>query len=155
MAIGDEVMEQYRRVFRRWAEMIEACPEDEWRRGERLHLTPARAAIHAVETVEFYARECQEGFRWGHRFGIDWEQVGADGLPARAEVAAYTAEVAAWLAGQVGAISDEQMMGPNGFPWTGATRLATLLYCLRHTHHHLAQVGAVLQQRGATPAAWH
>jgi hypothetical protein len=154
MSIGDEVMEQYRRAFEGWAKMVAVCPEEEWRRGDRLHLTPARAAVHAIETVEFYAADGPDGYSWGHRFGIDWEQAGAEGLPSREEVAAYASEVAAWLAVRLRALSDAQMLAQTAFPWTGATRLATFLYCLRHTQHHLAQVGAVLQLRGLNAAEW-
>jgi hypothetical protein len=154
VAIGDEVMEQYGRVFEGWAKMVHVCPDEEWRRGDRLHLTPARAAIHAIETVEFYAREHPDSFTWGLRFGMDWEQVGAEGLPSREAVATYAGEVAQWLAGRLADVGDEQMLAPTAFPWTGATRLATLLYCLRHTQHHLAQVAAVLQQRGLAAADW-
>ncbi|MHB0877446.1 MAG: DinB family protein [Anaerolineae bacterium] len=155
MSVGSDLAEQYRRVFETWAEAIESCPDDEWRRGVLMHLTPARAAVHAIETVEFYAADGPDGFRWGYRFGVDWEQAEAAALPSRQETAAYNTEVAQWLADRLAGLSDADLLAPTAFPWTGSTRLATLVYCLRHTQHHAAQIGGEMQRRGLGAVPWH
>ena len=98
MAIGGDLGEQYRRVFESWGEAIAGCLEGEWRRGEYFHLTPARAALHAIETVEFYAADGPDSFHWGHRFAVDWERVEAAGLLSQADVGAYATD---WRAGSV------------------------------------------------------
>ena len=153
--IAPELVEQMQRVWRTLAEAIAQCDDAEWTRGGKDMATPARAAIHTIETAEFYTREQIDGFTWGHRFSLDCEQAEATDLPSRQQVLAYLDEVATTTSNSLSALSDADLSRATAFPWTGGTRLATVIYLMRHTQHHTAQISAELRRRGLAPAAWH
>ena len=153
--IAPELVEQMQRVWRTLAEAVAQCDDAEWARGGKDLATPARAAIHTIETAEFYTREQPDGFTWGHRFALDCEQAEAADLPNREQVLAYLDEATATTSERLSALSDEDLSGPTAFPWTGSTRLATILYLMRHSQHHTAQINAELRHRGLAAGAWH
>ncbi|UCD96136.1 MAG: hypothetical protein JSV35_06485 [Candidatus Bathyarchaeota archaeon] len=55
-------------------DVSENIPDEHWRAGDVLYLTPARIVYHDLECVDF-SNSTTDGFAWGHRFTIDWESI--------------------------------------------------------------------------------
>jgi uncharacterized damage-inducible protein DinB len=155
MSIGAGLAGQFARAWAVLADTVQGCPAEEWARGEATSLVPARVALHTIETAEFYSREAPDGSVWGHRFGLDWEAASPEELPSQEAMLAYLGEVRARLDKWLRAASDGDLLAAqDGFPWTGETRLETMIYLLRHTQHHAAQVAAGLRHRGLPMVEW-
>lgn len=153
--IGLALADQFARVWHQVRDAIDNCTDAEWRRGDLREFVPAGLACHLVETAAFYTSPAPDGFVWGARWGgVDWESGDLGKLPNRAELLAYVDElepkVGAWLR----ETSDEEMLGENTFPWTGPNLLSRMVYLLRHSQHHLAEINEELTRRDLTPAEW-
>jgi hypothetical protein len=132
---------------------VSAFPEDEWRTGASMYQRPAGLAYHTLETIEFYASGLAAGvFRFGSRFGVDWEAAADEDLPDQPQMLAYLSEMEAmldeWLAAEDLAAPEET------YPWTGAIRLGRVCYLLRHTQHHVAELFLELTVRGISAPDW-
>ncbi len=52
-------------------------------------------------------------------------------------------------------MSDADLLeAPNAFPWTGKTVLGRMLYTLRHTMTHQAELSMILRLHGAEETEW-
>lgn len=145
--IGSELADQLDRALKMLRDAIDQCPDDLWRAGEADELAPARWALHSVETLDYYMGDYSGKFRFGHRFGVDWEAPRAT-LPGRSDVLTYLEELASTVVTKLRAASDERLMAPPRYPWTGQTTVGQIVYAIRHTHHHIGQIDMILRQSG-------
>jgi uncharacterized damage-inducible protein DinB len=153
--VAAEVSDQFRRALAMLRGSIEAFPDDEWRKGDVGFLIPCRQAYHAVEAIEYYLSEYPGEFKWGHRFGGDWENTRPEDLPTQEQMLAYLDEMRSTVDGWLQRLGDEGLLAPQkGFPWTGKCALGRALYVLRHIQHHLAQMNAELRRRGIDRPKW-
>ncbi len=153
--IGDALAGQFERVWMQVRPAIENCPDAEWKRGDHPAFIPVRLACHLIETVDYYTRPTPEDFRWDEQWGgADSLEGDLNALPSRDALLAYLekvrARVDAWLRGA----SDEELLGGNPFEWTGASPMERMVYTLRHSQHHLAEINEELTRRGLPPAEW-
>ena len=152
--IGDALANQFERIWMQVRPAIENCPNAEWRRGDHPAFIPVRLACHLVETVDYYAQPTPESFPGAGWGDVDWESGDVNALPDRDALLAYMEEVRgrvdAWLRG----LSDEELLGGNAFPWTGDSPMERMVYTLRHSQHHLAEINEELTRRGLPPAGW-
>ena len=151
--IADSVSDQFGRTLRMLREAILAFPPDEWRKGDIDYLRPAGVAYHAIETIDFYTGEQSvDGFPWGGRFDVDWEDSRSERLPSQDELIEYLDETEDKLGGWLKEtdLSSEEKL----FPWTGAAKLGRAIYTLRNTQHHLSEMCIELTRRGHTAPEW-
>lgn len=147
------VADQFRRTLIMFREAVRAFPAKEWRSGDLDYLRPAGVAYHVVEAIDFYAGDVPvDQFPWGKRFGVDWETDQSERLPSQEQVLVYLSEaeskLEAWLE------SADLLAPEQAFPWTGPIRLARVVYLLRNTQHHVAEMSLELTRRGYTPPEW-
>ncbi len=150
----EALAKQYERAWFMFRDVVEKCPEDEWRKGEPNQLVPARWALHAVECVDFYLSPTPEGFSWPARFGADWEGATAEDLPTREQVLEYARDMEAATARFLRETSEDALFGENPFPWTGDTPFERMVYVLRHTHAHTGDINCILRHRGLESGEW-
>ncbi|MBN1284644.1 MAG: DinB family protein [Anaerolineae bacterium] len=153
--IGISLADQFKRVWEQVRDAIAHCTDAEWRRSDLREFVPAGLACHLVETVEFYVAPSPDDFPWTACWGgANWETDDPETLPGRAVVLAHIDQlepkVDAWLRGA----PDEALLGENTFPWTGANPMERMIYTLRHSQHHLAEINEELTRRGLPPADW-
>jgi hypothetical protein len=131
---------------------IASFPEEAWTAGDRPSTTPARLSHHALETLDFYAGDRSEGFKWG-ALGGDWEDPKAT-PPAPSELLAYAdrvvEKVTHWL--QDTGLQRWSDSDP-GFAWF-PDRMTRALYSLRHLEQAVGELNGMLKRRGAPPATW-
>lgn len=151
--VAQAVSDQFQRALRMFRETVQAFPAEEWRMGELDYLRPAGLAYHVLETIDFYSGDRPGAeFPWGGRFGVEWEESRSERLPSQEQVLAYLDEMEAKLGDW---LQKTDLLSKEGtFPWTGATTVGRAAYMLRHTQHHLAELGLELRRRGCSRPEW-
>jgi len=151
--VREALRDQLSRTNRMFRQAVELCPDDEWHKGDMPYLRPAGLALHVVETIDFYAGEqAADAYPWGYRFDVDWEDADAGKLPRRDKLLAYLDDAErkldTWL--------DEAdlLASESTFPWTGTNGLGRMVYLLRNTQHHLAEICLELTRRGYDAPEW-
>jgi len=152
--VGTAIAEQFARAWTMLRSAISNFPAEQWRAGDDAYLIPSRLAYHAVETADFYSRETPEDFPWGQRFGVDWAEASPEQLPTQEQILAYLDDVQPKLDAWLRKAQDTELMAENTFPWAGRTVLERMLYALRHTQHHIAELNLILRQRDLPSAEW-
>lgn len=151
---GAAIAEQFSRTWSMLREAVSLYPPERWTTSEPSFeptLAPARQALHAVETVEYYLSDDPDGFSWGARFGVDWESGDVDRLPSQQDILVYADEVGGTLQLRVRRMT---VGAASVFPWTGGSVAEHWLYVLRHTQHHVAVMNAMLTMKGQPTANW-
>ena len=144
---GDALANQFQRAWEMLRGVVRRVPEDRWHADDDRKLTPARWALHTVETVDSYMGTSMDGYPWGKRF-CDWEGGEAEELPTRDELLAYADEVAGKLDERLRGLTEEAAAAESPFHWTGASLLGHWLYVLRHTMHHTGELNMLLRVWG-------
>ena len=144
---GDALANQFQRTWKMLRGVVRRVPEDRWRADEDPKLTPARWALHTVETVDSYMGTSMDDFPWGQRF-CDWEGGEAQELPTRDELIAYMDDVAAHLDPMLRGLDHDALSEASPFHWTGASVLGHWAYVLRHTMHHTGELNMLLRVWG-------
>lgn len=75
MLIGESLAEAFTRNWGMYLEAVKNIPDEHWRTGDVEHLIPSRILYNVLECVDFYTNRTPEGFVWGRRFKIDWENM--------------------------------------------------------------------------------
>ena len=151
--VSESMLAQFDRALVMFGGAVSAFPESEWKIGDTDYLRPAGVAYHVVETIEFYASDqSAEEFKFGARFGVDWEGSESEKFPTQKQILEYLDEVwrttGAWL-GAINLTQPETL-----FPWTGKTLLSRMGYVLRHIQHHTAEMALELTRRGYQAPEW-
>lgn len=147
------IWDQFHRALGMFREAVQAFPGEEWRKGDIDYLRPAGLAYHVLETIDFYSGDRPgEEFPWGGRFGVGWEESRSERLPSQEQVLAYLDEMEAKLEDWFE--KSDLLSGEATFLWTGETMLGRAAYMLRHTQHHVAELGLELRRRGYSRPEW-
>jgi uncharacterized damage-inducible protein DinB len=149
--IAADVADQFDRAFGMMRDIVENISDKEWREGTELRFVPARWAYHSLISAAFYIRLAPDEFDWNAY--PNWSGP-VDQLPSRQDHLSFLAEVAADYHRRWDTMSDEEMLLPTHFPWTGKTRLGQCMYNLRHFIYHLGEVAMRLRQAGRDEMPW-
>jgi hypothetical protein len=151
--IGESVAAQFERCWDMLRDVVHKTPEERWRAVANPQLTPARWALHAVQAVDAYQCPSLDEVNWTPRFcdGLDGP---AEELPTREQLLEYLDEVAAKLDARLKGMTDDEMLAPPPFHWTGDTYVGHWLYGLRHTHSHLGELNMLLRVAGDETGIW-
>jgi uncharacterized damage-inducible protein DinB len=146
--LASHLLEQYDRAFQMLRELVCAVDEADWKQGQ----VPARWAYHAVQGTEFYLGDKPDELDWSKV--VDWEGP-AESLPDQEALIAYAEMVQRRLRERWAWRSDSEMADATDYPWTGDTKLAQLLYNLRHFTYHTGELSMILRESGADSTPWH
>lgn len=152
--ISDALLSQFDRTWEMLRCSIERLTDEQWRTAPNERMVPARWAYHAIRSADGYAGESRESSVLVGLEGINWETAAPAALPGRQDLLAYLDKVAAKMRARISSLSEEELLGPTGFPWTGESILEQMIYTLRHTQYHLGELAAALRFHGADQAEW-
>jgi uncharacterized damage-inducible protein DinB len=149
---AEALADQFVRALSMLRGAIEAFPAAEWRNGDTPYQRPAGLALHAVEVIDDYAALKPGESACSRRPNVDWEGKDSTRLPAQDELLAYLDEAEQKLASF---LTHADLTEAEGlFRWTGSTVLSRVVYTLRHTQHHLAELCLELHRRGYKAPQW-
>jgi uncharacterized damage-inducible protein DinB len=151
-----EILErQYESCFTTMREVMEGCPEEEWRISDNPRFIPSRLTLHILETIEYYIGDSRE-FKES-QFG-DSEFLTPDTLPSEKSLREYFNEVRDKLYSKLRSLGDEEFLSPETLftdSEDGYMLLDLYIYTLRHTQHHVGQLVEELRRRGIEGPRWH
>lgn len=134
---------------------VHRLDDSEWTQGQPSWTeVPARAAMHTLLCAAYYIGSSPDGFDW-QLGGVQCEDAPADQLPSRAQILASIDRIAAETDtyithhGDDGLLHEEAETDP-----VDRSRIAWMIYALRHLQHHVAQIGAECKRRGLGPTVW-
>jgi len=144
------VFDHYRRAYVMWEEVVGNIPDEEWRRAEIDQMIPARHLVHVLICDDVFTADIPFDQYDGLRlFGTREWHTPPETLPDRETALRKLAEVREMVAERFARFDDAALLAPEtAHPWTGETRLAKLLYELRHSQHHVGEVNAEMKRRG-------
>jgi uncharacterized damage-inducible protein DinB len=156
MGIIAEILErQYKSCFNTIREVMEGCPEGEWRISDHPRFIPSRLALHILETIEYYIGDSRE-FKES-QFG-DSESLTPDTLPSQESLRGYFNAVRDRLYIKLRSLGDEEFLSPETLFTDREERYMLLdlyIYTLRHTQHHVGQLVEEMRRRGVEGPRWH
>ncbi len=148
----EALADQWLRTFFMFRNAVETLPEGEWIKGDTLYQRPVSLALHILQSIDGYsALEPGEG-SGDPLTQINWQERDASKLPSQSAVLAYLEVVEKRIAGLL--VKADLAAEEKLFAWTGKTILSRILYTLRHTQHHLADLAMELKRRGFEPPNW-
>lgn len=152
--LTQSVSDHFSRMTSQLRQAISAFPEKEWRKADTRYQRPAGLALHIIETIDFYTSGLSgDDFPWGERLGgTDWEAEDNNTLPGQEDLLIYLEDMEARLRGwlEETELSTREIL----HPWAGKTLLGLALYVLRHSQHHLGELGLELHRRGLEGIDW-
>ena len=155
MSVVDEFSNHFERQFKTLDGLYERANDGAWTYPDGRVKGAWRWMAHVLETIEFYLGEVNEGFPWGHRFGVDWEDEQAV-PPGKEAMQAYQADVAQLTRAVLDGKTDRALVQPETVhPWTGKAYLGKLLYLMRHTQQHIGDINRVLRLNDCDALEWH
>jgi hypothetical protein len=148
----EALADQWLRTFFMLHNAIEAVPEEEWMKGDTLYQRPVSLVLHILQSADGYtALQPGEGSE-DPMTQINWQERDTSKLPSQPAVLSYLDVVekrVAELLVKADLEAEEKL-----FAWTGKTILSRVLYTLRHSQHHLADLAMELKRRGFEPPNW-
>ncbi len=153
--LTDALRHEYAEAFRMFRDAVGRLDDAQWGQGEPTWTeTPARAAMHTLLCAAFYIAPSRDGFDWepgGVRYWAD----PIDQLPDQQATLAEIDRVAAAVDDYLTRRGDAGLLtGQAESAGQGQTRVAWMIYALRHLQHHVAQISAECKRRGLGAAAW-
>lgn len=156
MTAISEILGQFERQFKTLDTLYDRVNDTAWVYPDQRIKGVWQWMAHALETIEFYLGDKNEGFEWGHRFNLDWENAQANPVPSPEAMRAYQTDVRALTLQVLGSKSDADLLAPESVhPWTGQAYLGKLLYLMRHTQQHIGDINRALRMNGCDALEWH
>jgi hypothetical protein len=156
MTAISEMLNHFERQFKTLDTLYDRANDGAWTYADQRIKGAWQWMAHTLETIEFYMGDKNDGFPWGHRFGLDWENDQADVIPSREAMRAYQEDVQAFTIQVLGSKTDADLLAPESLhPWTGVAYLGKLLYVMRHTQQHIGDINRVLRLNGCDALKWH
>lgn len=136
---------------------IAAVPDDKWHTGVGAWFYSYNV-YHTIEAVQFYLGSDPDAMKWGVRAGFEWSpdtNIEKDVLPRLTKelVNSYMLEVRQKLSNVLSPMRDEEFFQTDGFHWIDSV-FEKLVYCLRHTAHHVGEICRALIEWGLEPVKW-
>jgi hypothetical protein len=148
MEMTEILLEQLERTWGMVAELIEACPDEEWRKGDSAYFVPGCQLYHLLDCAQCLCGNPPTPPPTPKTYGPHWE---AAGLPTREQLRGMLekarGDARAWISGY----SDEEL-GTRKV--RNRTVLEQIVYAIRHNQYHVAVVNAEMRRRGLPRMAW-
>jgi hypothetical protein len=149
---AEAVADQCVRTMTMLREAVSTFPEEEWTRGDTNYQRPAGLALHIAQTIAMYSAQKPGESLEDPLMQVHWENPDPGVFPDRTTFLDFLDRVEQKLALLLKETNLES--AEDQFPWTGSTKLSRILYTLRHTQHHLADMAMELARRGMQPPDW-
>ena len=149
---AEALADQFIRTLTGFREAVKNCPPEEWQQGETSYQRPVGLALHIVQAIAMFSA-LKPGDALDDRLErFNWQSRETSDFPDQAAFLDMLDRVEEKLAGF---IAEADLNSPEDqFPWTGSVKMSRVIYSLRHTQHHLADLAMELQRRGIRPPDW-
>lgn len=151
--LTDALRREYAEGFRMFADAVQRISDQEWGQGKFWTEVPGRAALHTILCARYYIAPSAKSFQWSPGGVVFWKSPMSE-LPdckqMLNEIASVAAETDAYLVQN----GDEDLLHQRAATSPERTRVANMIYALRHLQHHVAQISAECKRKGFGAAKW-
>jgi hypothetical protein len=141
----DELIRQQAHVWRVFVALVEGFDKDAWIHTCRKTITPARLAFHILISAKYYLEDASSmAFASGKSFDIKWESAKEEYLPSQRDIIPCIGEIKARTEAWIKEM-DFTAKNPS-FDWAGETKLAVVIFSMRHTLYHLGEFSSLLNE---------
>ncbi|NHI90026.1 MAG: DinB family protein [Candidatus Thorarchaeota archaeon] len=169
-AIANHLVDQFESVWNMLKASIENVPDEKWSvgldaitkpwnqtKGENVWYFSERV-FHIIETVEFYGNDDPKVMKWGARIGgIKWKEESPEETAARItkkEMLTYLEETKQQLKEKLHSLSYGDMVKTDGFSEWQPSRLAKILYTMRHSMWHIGELSRAIREYDCERIHW-
>jgi hypothetical protein len=141
----NEFISQYAHTWRVFARLVADFDDQAWLHTGRDATTPARLSFHILKSTKYYLEDLSDiKFESGKSFEMNGQTAAKDELPSRNDIlhaiAEFSRKTETWLNG-IDYTSENDV-----FPWAGKTKLAVVIFLLRHSLYHLGELSSLLNE---------
>jgi hypothetical protein len=142
----NEFVSQYSHTWRVFARLVNDFDDETWMHTGRNVTTPVRLSFHILKATKYYIEDLSEvTFISGKAFDpINCETAKENELPSRNDVLScidnFSAKTEKWL------LEIDYVATNKTFPWAGKTKLAVVIFLLRHSLYHLGELSSLLNE---------
>ncbi len=152
MTIAQLLAEQLDSTWKMTHQLIEACPDDEWRLGNQPFFVPGRQLYHLLDCAATLLANPPRLPPTPKPFGPHWDGP-AEAIPTQAQLLQLLEQAqkdaAAWLR----SLSDTDCV-QEGQPGVTPQPLRHVVYVMRHNQYHLGVSDAEMRRRGLKGMTW-
>ncbi|MEM8873737.1 MAG: hypothetical protein AAGD32_05700 [Planctomycetota bacterium] len=154
-AVTQALRTEFKEAFRMFADAVARLDDTAWGEGEPTWTeVPARISMHILLTAEFYVSKDRDATDW-EPGGLRYWDSPIDALPDRAATLAEIERVATLVDTYLVENGDDGLRGGKAeTAGEGQSRVAWMVYALRHLQHHVGQLSAQCKIRGFGAAPW-
>ena len=144
--VVEPIWREYQAAFKAVKETIQAIPDDEWTRGDQPGKMPVRLACHLLFALDAKSggHKTKASTRFGVPVGAFRLVVSPDAYPSRQAVLVYVDDVEKQTETWVMEMARKALTGKKKQP----SPLNSVIYYLRHTIVHLANLRWEMDRRG-------
>ena len=141
----NEFISQYAHTWRIFARLVADFDDETWLHTGRDATTPARLSFHILKSTKYYLGDLSDiKFVSGKSFEMNGQAAAEDELPSRNDIlhaiAEFSRKTETWL-GEL-----DYRSANEAFPWAGKTKLAVVIFLLRHSLYHLGELSCLLNE---------
>ena len=151
--VTEALRQEHAEGFRMFTDAVQRISDEEWGRGGIWTEVPARAALHTLLCARYYIAPTGVNFSWEPGGVVFWKSPISE-LPTRVQMLEQIATVAAETNAYLVQNGDEGLLHQTSATNPARTRVANMIYALRHLQHHVAQISAECKRRGFGAAKW-
>ncbi len=150
--LNSGLLAQFTSTWKMLRKAIENVPDKHWFRTEN-DWSYSKTVYHILETQEFYIRNSPEGMVWNKLLEPKGRENKAKDYPTKEQLENYLKEIEEKVSTYLKTLSFEQLLEKDGFKWFSSI-FEKLLYLLRHTAHHLGELGRMLREWDCKRMKW-
>ena len=141
----NEFISQYAHTWRVFTRLVNDFDDEAWIHTGRNATTPVRLSFHILKATKYYIEDSSETiFASGKAFDINCEKATEDELPSKNDILngidSFSRKTEKWL------FELDYKATNEAFPWAGKTKLAVVLFLLRHSLYHLGELSSLLNE---------
>ncbi len=137
---------QYSHTWRLFTRLVKDFDDETWIYTGRNATTPVRLSFHILKATKYYIEDASNIiFISGKAFDIiNCETAKEDELPSRSDILNcidnFSRKTEKWL------LEIDYMSTNEAFPWAGKTKLAVVIFLMRHSLYHLGELSSLLNE---------
>ena len=150
---GEQLLLELNATWVQARELIEGCPNEQWREGDYVYFVPARQMYHLIDCATILLGNPPKRPPTPKPFGSHWDGP-VEALPSQGQLLDLLGRVEADARDWIGGLSESKWVDSDIGLSTEKTPLAHVVYAIRHNAYHLAIVNGEMRRRGLARMTW-
>jgi uncharacterized damage-inducible protein DinB len=129
---------------------IQHCPDELWKKGEDVYLTPCMLSFHILQCMEAYISENPLEYPF-KKYGFDGETGPLEKMWDRNKTLEFLENMQEKTKSY---IKEDSLTHSSSVPQLVETRLQLMIYAIRHMAQHTGEINAILRLNHLKAGDW-